>query len=408
MKRFLLLLGAAFACISFAGICSASVHDLFLPDSGGVGFSTSNFIEGQAVRLYATVNSNSIKDLRGVVRFFQDEEQIEGDQPISVLSGKNDAVFADWIPSPGSHIIKVLVVPFNNTDDDPSNNSFIKEVYVLADTDRDGIPNADDVDDDNDGVPDAEDAFPLNKNESADSDGDNIGNNADADDDNDGTPDSKDALPLNANETLDTDSDGIGNNEDSDDDGDTIPDLIEISSGTSPVKNDSDDDGASDSEDVEPLDPTQTRDYDKDGVSDERDEDADNDGVPKNQDVNDTNLAPMIVITTDGKPLRRFAFTNSVITYDASNSKDSDGEIESTEWLIQGTESEGMQIKKTFPKAGFSTITVKLTDDKGEVGEKTFTVLVMPPFMPWLLLMAAVILAALAIYKVFTYSKRRR
>lgn len=407
MKRFLLLFGAALACILFAGICIASVHDLLLPDSG-VGFSTSNFIEGQAVRLYATVNSNSTKDLRGIVRFFQDNEQIEGDQPISVLSGKTDAVFADWIPSAGAHTIKVLIVPFNNPDDDPGNNSFTKEVYVLPDTDRDGIPNADDADDDNDSMPDTQDAFPLNRNESADSDGDNIGNNADTDDDNDGTPDAEDALPLNANETLDTDSDGIGNNEDSDDDGDGIPDLVEISGGTNPVKNDSDEDGVSDSEDIKPLDPAQTRDYDKDGISDERDEDADNDGVLKKQDVNDTNLGPTIIVTTDGKPLRRLAFTNSAVAYDVSNSKDPDGEIESAEWLLENENSEGMQIKKTFSKAEFFPITVKLTDDKGEISEKTFTVLVMPPFAPWLLLIIAAILAALAIYKVFTYSKRRR
>lgn len=111
----------------------------------------------------------------------------------------------------------------------------LKAVLNLWDTDSDGIPDHDDLDNDGDGVGDEEDIFPLNAMESLDTDSDGIGNNADPDDDNDGAADSEDAFPLDASESVDTDGDGIGNNTDTDDDNDHIPDDTEISSGLDPL-----------------------------------------------------------------------------------------------------------------------------------------------------------------------------
>jgi len=78
-----------------------------------------------------------------------------------------------------------------------------------TDTDGDGIPDFQDLDDDNDGVNDSLDAFPLNPNETLDTDSDGIGNNADTDDDNDGLSDTKEQQ-LGTNSLLtDTDRDGL-------------------------------------------------------------------------------------------------------------------------------------------------------------------------------------------------------
>lgn len=372
-----------------------------------VSFSTKTFLEGQSVRIYATAHSASNIDLRGVIRFFDNDAQIQGDQPISVVSSQTDTVFVDWTPTPGVHTIKIKVVPFEEGYDDPANNSIETQITVFADTDRDGIANSSDGDDDNDGIPDADDTFPLNKNESLDSDGDGIGNNADEDDDNDDVLDTDDAFPLNANEALDSDNDGIGNNADTDDDGDNISDMEELKHGTDPLLADTDGDGAKDNEDVEPLDKNQTRDFDKDGVSDERDEDADNDGIAKNDDINDTNLGPDIVITTSGKSPRRLLAVNEKVSYETTNSEDPDGKITNTEWMLPGGISHGENMQTSFSGIGFYKILAKVTDDKGEYRTKYLTVLVLPRYASMVGLGVLLLLVALAIFFFFSYSGRR-
>jgi len=72
------------------------------------------------------------------------------------------------------------------------------------------------LDSDKDGVPDAQDAFPFDPTETLDTDHDRLGNNADPDDDNDGMPDNWEILygfdPLNKNDALDDpDNDGVSN-----------------------------------------------------------------------------------------------------------------------------------------------------------------------------------------------------
>jgi len=92
---------------------------------------------------------------------------------------------------------------------------FIVDIALLVtpdgppDIDKDGISNDLDPDDDNDGVPDRKDAFPLEREEWQDKDGDLIGDNLDADDDGDGIADdtNKNGIP-NCDE-LDFDCDGV-------------------------------------------------------------------------------------------------------------------------------------------------------------------------------------------------------
>lgn len=364
-------------------------------------------IEGKLVRIYATVDNLSQEDLRGVVRFFDAKEQIQGDQPVSVIASRNDSVFVDWNPDAGEHNIKVVLIPFDAKDDDPANNTVSKTVTVLADFDRDGIPNISDPDDDNDGVADDKDAFPLNKNEWTDSDGDTIGNNKDDDDDNDGVKDSEDAMPLNANETLDTDKDGIGNNEDTDDDGDGISDLDELKQNIDPLNPDTDGDKVNDKEDAYPLDPTQAYDYDRDGISDAMDPDADNDGIPKDKDVNDTNLGPEINITSNGEKTVRFVFPDEPVSFETTNSIDPDGKIAKSEWTLNDEKTTGPKLDTKFLKTGIFAIGITLTDDKGESSNKTITVYAIPRVLPWITVGLGFIIIILALFTVFSYSKRR-
>jgi len=58
------------------------------------------------------------------------------------------------------------------------------------------------------------------------------------DSDRDGVPDAQDAFPTDPNEWQDTDSDGTGDNADTDDDGDGMPDGWEVQYGLNPLLND--------------------------------------------------------------------------------------------------------------------------------------------------------------------------
>lgn len=403
MHRYLLV----FTALLFPLTALAYTGDMALSASN-VSFGSAIILEGKTVRIYATVTNPGSLDLRGVVRFFDAKEQIQSDQPVSVLAGREDSVFVDWNAAPGEHTVAVNLIPFEQENDNPANNTVEKTVTVLADTDRDGIPNRDDPDDDNDSVEDTKDAFPLNRTETVDSDGDTIGNNKDDDDDNDGVKDTDDAIPLNANETIDTDRDGIGNNEDTDDDGDGLSDADERKKGTDPLKSDTDGDGVNDREDAYPLDPKQARDYDRDGISDKKDKDADNDGIPKTSDTNDTNLGPNIVITAgDSKSIRLIYYPDEPIIFETITSEDPDGTIVKHEWTAGEAKSIGPKFETVFPETGRKIVAVKLTDDKGESREKTFSIYVVPKAFPWILTAIAFLIIILAIFLLFKYSSRR-
>ncbi len=184
--------------------------------------------------------------------------------------------------------------------------STLPDVASCEDSDNDGSPDFDDIDDDNDGIPTIEEG-------SADTDGDGLGNHLDLDADNDGIPD----LWENGNGELDANGDGIADDATDSDgdglldaygepgdpldtDGDGLPDMLDLDSdadglldifeadgtdsdGDGRVDDDSDTDGdgLADIVDVDdggsawPLPDT-----DDDGTWDFQDADSDDDGVP--------------------------------------------------------------------------------------------------------------------------------
>ena len=120
----------------------------------------------------------------------------------------------------------------DGTDPRDSADCLACAVATGADTDGDGVPDADDafpldatetVDSDGDGIGDQGDAFPENASESSDADADSIGDNADN-------------CPAVANlDQINTDDDAEGDACDLDDDNDGVTDEQELADGTDPL-----------------------------------------------------------------------------------------------------------------------------------------------------------------------------
>ena len=383
----LLLSTAAYA---FSGDMSINTEN--------ISFSKSSFMQGQKTRIYVKATNNSNLDLLGVVRFYANGNQIGADQAISIFAGKTDGVFIDWTPGYGNHEILVKLFPFETEIDNPANNQIVTNIYVVQDTDYDGIPNSSDEDDDNDGVLDEEDIFPLLASEQFDTDGDGTGDNSDEDDDNDGVPDEFDDLPLDPEETMDTDKDGIGNIADTDDDNDGLSDTEEENQKTDPLKADTDEDGVNDKEDPFPTNPKEWLDTDNDNIGDNTDTDDDNDGVNDEADEFPLNKGPIIQLVDENSLIS--LFKNH--TFDASPSYDEDGSIVSFYWEIdKSTQKEGNAIKHTFTKVGEHEVSLTITDDQGEQRTTNFLVSVVNTslYIQFALFIAAILLALLIYFK---------
>lgn len=355
-----LFLSLSITALAYSGDISISGQN--------IRFSTGNFLEGQTIRIYASVTNNSGKDLLGTARFFANDSQIGGDQAVSIFAGKTDDVFIDWSPGFGSHKIAVKIYPWEPEIDDPSNNWVVTEIYAIQDTDHDGIPNETDEDDDGDGVSDTDDEYPLNYKEQYDTDGDGIGDNADLDDDNDEVPDEFDDMPLDPNETLDTDKDGIGNTSDDDDDGDGLSDGEEENLKTDPLNADSDSDGTNDGDDKFPTNPEEWLDTDNDKIGNNKDTDDDNDGIIDEKDEFPLNKGPIIKLKEE--EINIGVLDN--YTFDATPSYDEDGKIVSYIWEIDGVAQEGNAVTHTFKELGRHEVKLTVTDNSGEVKSAQF------------------------------------
>jgi len=162
-------------------------------------------------------------------------------------------------------------------------------IEVLVDTDSDGIPDRNDIDDDNDGILDLAESNSINP---------------DGDDDSDGVPNFQDAdfCTLNALSVcanLDFDGDGIPNHLDIDADSDGIPDNIEGQSTNgyiAPSGIDSDGNGLDDVYESTPGSGEGNTPLNFDGADDPDylDLDSDNDNVPDSIEAHDTNHDGMI------------------------------------------------------------------------------------------------------------------
>jgi len=183
-------------------------------------------------------------------------------------------------------------------DTDSDQDGLADVLYVLdGDKVRTGAidtAGAYDTDDDNDGVLDVDDAFRLDSTEYLDTDNDGKGNNADLDDDGDNTPDSSDDFPLDSTKqnATDQDNDNWPAGQDTDDNNALIPEIVFSDTdndgiadeGGNTPDTDDDNDGVLDGDDAFPLDASESRDLDNDGIGNNTDTDIDGDNVINSED----------------------------------------------------------------------------------------------------------------------------
>ncbi len=207
---------------------------------------------------------------------------------------------------PDSLVADCVTNLVEDLDDDNDGFSDLVDAFPLDvtewyDTDMDGIGNNADLNDDGDAWTDQEEEDCGSDSLDADSvpadyDGDMICDKLDTDDDGDGVVDTLDAFPFDASEFNDNDGDGLGDYADSDDDNDGWLDDEEPNCGTDPMDansvpadndmdhdcdisdQDDDNDGVLDIDDAFPMNPSENRDLDGDGVGDNQDNDDDGDG----------------------------------------------------------------------------------------------------------------------------------
>lgn len=234
-------------------------------------FIKQEITQYKTTRIYAKIKETSGDDFAGYVwlGIYKGETKISqtDKKTIWIIGGDSSGVFWDVNINTEGELKFVLYT----AEDREEQGTVIGEhtENVLADTDKDGIPNTRDDDDDNDGLSDEQEA--------------NLGTDPlDPDSDDDGVIDGKDAFPKDPNEQQDTDDDGIGDKADTDDDNDGLSDADEEKWHTDPKNSDTDGDGVSDSEEIEnntnPLD----ADTDDDGYSDGQEKDAGTDPLDKN------------------------------------------------------------------------------------------------------------------------------
>ena len=186
------------------------------------------------------------------------------------------SLFSNFFPARAGTVVALdKVGPRPATDAGAGVAEWTSENNPLAtwDTDKDGTPDATDLDDDGDKAADDRDQGLLayDPTENHDLDGDGTGDNADLDDDNDGTFDWVDA---------DDDNDGTSDASDTDDNGDGYADRGDANGPAFLTRHDIDHDGLADEVDS---------DDDGDGTSDLTDTDDDGDGTADGTDTDDDN-----------------------------------------------------------------------------------------------------------------------
>ncbi|MHA8066670.1 Ig-like domain-containing protein [Aquirufa sp. ROCK2-A2] len=206
---------------------------------------------------------------------------------------------------------------FDYQDLDSDNDCILDALELILDLDQDQIPNYRDVDSDGDGMLDNFES--KNCSNPIDTDKDGTPDYQDKDSDNDGIPDAVEALVsggTSVNPILvpaDTDKDGIPDYQDVDSDNDTILDDIEKGpNGAIPV--DTDKDGAPDYRDL---------DSDSDGIADKLEDilnygdfvDCDNDGVPNRIDNDECEPLLRQGISPNGDGINDVLVVPGVLSY---------------------------------------------------------------------------------------------
>ncbi|HLD17986.1 MAG TPA: thrombospondin type 3 repeat-containing protein [Patescibacteria group bacterium] len=197
---------AAFFLFGSTAVVAGTVDLGMTPED--INFSTTTFVAGDRVRIYAKILNLGTEDVSGYVAFFQGSVPVGNTQVLTVRAGGVlEEVFVDFVVPTGTFNIRAQIQGTDPVDQNPSNDSTVTGLFTpVLDDDRDGAENA------SDNCPSVENV-----------------------------------------EQADQDTDGVGDVCDDDDDNDGVTDRVETELGSNPFSNDTDGDGLSDKEDPKPT-----------------------------------------------------------------------------------------------------------------------------------------------------------
>tara|TARA_B100000745_G_scaffold46060_1_gene27750 strand:- start:4171 stop:5130 length:960 start_codon:yes stop_codon:yes gene_type:complete len=128
----------------------------------GLWFSRDPVTSFGETTVYSVIRNQTDQSLRGIATLMVDGEAV-GAQEILVAVGDIQKVNIPYQFSPGMHNVSMNFTAGNGVEVTRAKLQ-TESIFVLLDTDGDGIQNTTDPDDDNDGIPDSEDTEPLKKN----------------------------------------------------------------------------------------------------------------------------------------------------------------------------------------------------------------------------------------------------
>lgn len=174
-------------------------------------FKPTPVVPDSPATIYVRVHNYGVDDIEGYLQMVDNSLGLGQEKNFAVRSGGVGDFWFRWQPTAGTH--KLTLSIFDEVHNSLPINADPYVIIVLADNDRDGIPNDSDPDDDNDGLTDIyEMTYDLN--------------------------------PLNPQD------------KELDYDGDSLSNIREFFLGTNPRKADTDGDGVNDNLDPAPRDPT--------------------------------------------------------------------------------------------------------------------------------------------------------
>ena len=154
-----------FYSLLFVGLLVVSTSFAHAANSSGlvngVWFSQDPVTDFKAVTVYSVVHNQTDTQIQGIATLVVDGEAVKASE-VSIGSGDIKRVGIKHTFSVGSHTVGMNFTAGNATEVTHTELSK-RTIFVVQDTDGDGIQNTTDPDDDNDGIPDVDDADPLVK-----------------------------------------------------------------------------------------------------------------------------------------------------------------------------------------------------------------------------------------------------
>jgi hypothetical protein len=128
----------------------------------GIWFSQDPVTNFGETTVYSVIHNQTDERLQGIVTLIVDDEVV-GAQEVSVSAGDIQKVNITHTFLPGTHTVGMSFTAGNGADVTLPELA-ARSVFVVIDTDGDGVQDTTDPDDDNDGILDTEDAEPLVRN----------------------------------------------------------------------------------------------------------------------------------------------------------------------------------------------------------------------------------------------------